>query len=114
MVAFRRDDLKLPKPSWNLWENQRGIHTFTCATVVAGLRAAAKFARLFAETDRAAVYETTADEIVEAMRKHLYSREKGRFLRALHFWDNDNYEADTSIDASLFGIFYFDCFAPGR
>lgn len=111
MVAFRRDDLKLPKPSWNLWENQRGIHTFTCAAVVAGLRAAGKFARLFAETDRADEYETTADEIVEAMRIHLYSREKGRFLRALHFRDNENYDADTSIDASLFGIFYFDCFA---
>jgi glucoamylase len=112
MVDFRHDDLKLPKPSWNLWENQRGIHTFTCSTVVAGLRAAAKFARLFAESDRADVYDSTANEIVEAMRKHLYSREKGRFLRSLHFHDSENFETDATIDASLFGIFYFDCFAP--
>lgn len=112
MVAFRDDSLNLPKPSWNLWENQRGIHTFTCATVVAGLRAAAKFARLFAEPDRADVYESTAAEMVEAMREHLYSREKGRFLRALHLQDDRSLVPDTTVDASLFATFYFECFAP--
>src|SRR5687767_4118416 len=70
MIGFWARELDLPKPSWNLWENQRGIHTFTCATVVAGLRAAAKFSRLFAEPDRADVYEATAAEMVEAMREH--------------------------------------------
>lgn len=111
MVEFRDDGLRLPKPSWNLWENQRGIHTFTCATVVAGLRAAGNFARLFAETDRSDVYEAAATEIVEAMRTHLYSEQKGRFLRGLHFQDNDRFEADATVDASLFGTFYFGCFA---
>ena len=111
MVEFRDDTLKLPKPSWNLWENQLGIHTFTCSTVVAGLRAAAKFARLFAEPDRADLYEATANETVDAMREHLYSKQKGRFLRALHFHDDGRLNADTTVDASLFGVFYFDCFA---
>lgn len=110
MVDFRHPELGLPKPSWNLWEDRRGIHTFTCATVVAGLRAAANFARLFAEYDRATVYKNTADEIVEAMRKHLYSRELGCFLRALQFHGDEIYEADTTVDASLFAIFYFGCF----
>ncbi len=112
MIGFRDDKLKLPKPSWNLWENQRGIHTFTCATVVAGIRAAANFARLFAEVERAERYEQKANEMVEAMREHLYSKEKGRFLRALRFYDDDRFEADSGVDASLFGTFYFDCFAP--
>ncbi len=44
MRAFRDEQTKLPLPSWNLWEDRRGIHTFTCSTVVGGLRAAAKFA----------------------------------------------------------------------
>ncbi|MBC7901741.1 MAG: glycoside hydrolase family 15 protein [Saprospiraceae bacterium] len=112
MVDFRHPELKLPKPSWNLWEDRRGIHTFTCATVVAGLRAAAKFARLFADPDRADKYETTAEEIVGAMKVHLYSPELGRFLRSLQFYDDDYYEADATVDASAFGIFYFDCFSP--
>ncbi len=42
-------DLKtgLPKESYDLWEEKLGIHTFTCATVFAGLRAAANFERVF-------------------------------------------------------------------
>lgn len=112
MVAFRHEETKLPAPSWNLWEDRRGIHTFTCATVVGGLRAAANFARLFAENERAEIYETAASEIIEAMETYLYSRELGRFLRALQFHGDDYYEADTAIDASLFGVFYFGCFAP--
>ena len=112
MLDFRDEDLKLPKPSWNLWEDRRGIHTFTCASVVGGLRAAAKFANLFAENKRAEKYETAADEIVEAMREHLYSAELGRFLRSLQFNGDDHFEADTGIDASLFALFYFGVFAP--
>ncbi len=112
MVAFRHEETRLPAPSWNLWEDRRGIHTFTCASVVGGLRAAAKFAYLFAETERAERYENAADEIVEAMSEHLYSAELGRFLRSLHFDNNDeHYTADTTIDASLFGAFYFGAFA---
>lgn len=110
MVNFRHESLNLPKPSWNLWEDRRGIHTFTVASVIGGLRAAANFARLFGETERAETYDQTADEFTEGMREHLYSAEKGRFLRALQFQGDDYYEADTTIDASMFGAFYFGVF----
>jgi len=110
MYDFRHPELKLPKPSWNLWEDRRGIHTFTCATVVGGLRAAAGFASLFAEDDKAAKYESAANEIVGAMKEHLYSTQAGRFFRSLHFHDDEKYEPDATIDASLFGTFYFGAF----
>ena len=110
MLNFRSDKLKLPLPSWNLWEDRLGIHTFTCASVVGGLRAAAKFAHLFAENERAEKYEIAADEIVEAMREHLYSNELGRFLRSLQFYDGENFDVDATIDASMFAAFYFGAF----
>ncbi|MEO6051344.1 MAG: glycoside hydrolase family 15 protein [Pyrinomonadaceae bacterium] len=110
MVEFRNSVTKLPLPSWNLWEDRRGIHTFTCSTVVAGLRAAAKFASLFGEENRAAEYDTAADEIVKAMAEHLYSNELGRFLRSLQVDGDDGLTPDTTIDASLFATFYFGCF----
>lgn len=113
IADFRDEVLKLPKPSWNLWEDRSGIHTFTCSAVVAGLRAAAKFARLFAEVERATRYEAVADEIVAAMRQHLYSNESGRFCRSLEL-RNGKFEMDMTIDASLFGIFYFGCFDTGN
>jgi oligosaccharide amylase len=110
MCAFRDAETGLPLPSWNLWEDRRGIHTFTCSTVVGGLRAAARFAYLFGEAELAQNYETAAGEIVAAMREHLYSGELGRFLRALQFHGDDYFEADPIVDASLFGTFYFGAF----
>lgn len=106
---FRNADSKLPNPSWNLWEDRLGVHTFTCSTVVAGLRAGANFADLFGDSDRAEKYRTAADEVVEAMRNHLYSPSLGRFLRSLQA-NGDELTPDPTIDASLFGIFYFGCF----
>jgi oligosaccharide amylase len=112
MVAYRDERTGLPNPSWNLWEDRRGIHTFTCSTVVAGLRAAAKFARLFAEMPRADVYEQAADEIVAGMVEHMYSRTCRRFARAISIGPDGSIEIDTTVDASLIGTFYFKCFEP--
>lgn len=110
MVKFRHAPTGLPAPSWNLWEDRRGIHTFTCATVVGGLRAAAHFARLFAEEERADRYDRAADEMTGAMLEHLYDPALGRFIRALNFSDESSYERDTSVDASFAGLFHFGAF----
>lgn len=110
MAEFIHPELGLPAPSWNLWEDRRGIHTFTCASVVAGLRAAANFAELFAEHSKAERYRERADLIVAAMERHLFSEQHGRYLRSLQFNVDENFEPDATVDASLFGLFYFDCF----
>jgi len=112
IASFRDPITKLPSPSWNLWEDRRGVHTFTCATVAAGLRAAAKFAIHFGDDDRAIAFRTAADEVVDAMKEHLYSREHGRFLRGLLANGNDALLPDPIVDASLFAVFYFGCFSP--
>ncbi len=112
MVDFRDPEMKLPLPSWNLWEDRRGIHTFTCATVVGGLRAAARFADLFAEHERAERYNVAADEIVNAMTEHLYSNELGRFIRSVEVGNDGSLHSDSTVDASLFATFYFGCYAP--
>lgn len=111
MLEFRHAPTGLPAPSWNLWEDRRGIHTFTCATVVGGLRAAANFARVFGEDSRAGSYESAADEIVGAMRAHLFDEGLGRFIRSLQFHNDGQFFRDTSVDASLYGTFYFGAFA---
>ena len=107
MVEFS-DQTGLPKPSWNLWENALGVHAFTCASVAAGLNAAANFADVFAEAERARRYREAADEIIGAIEKQLYSEELGRFLRGLRL-DGGQLVPDATLDASLFGLFFFDC-----
>lgn len=111
MTSFRDQATSLPALSWNLWEDRRGIHTFTCGTVVGGLEAAANFARLFGESERETKYQTAADEIRRAMRQHLYSPSLGRFIRALMPDETNGFYADTTIDSSLWGAFYFGAFA---
>ena len=111
MVQFR-DQRGLPKASWNLWEDRRGIHAFTCGTVIGGLRAAAKFAYLFGETEKGKAYGKAADEMVEATREHLYSKQLGRFLRALESQDDVNFQADLAIGTEFFSLFYFGAFSP--
>jgi len=78
--------------------------------VVAGLRGASNFASVFGETGRAERYKTAADDIVTAMFTHLFDAKDERFLRSLLANETDGMHPDATIDASLFGIFYFGCF----
>jgi oligosaccharide amylase len=111
LARFRDETTGLPQPSWNLWEDRRAVHTFTCASVVGGLRAAANFARLFGESETAARYTQAAEEVVAGMRAVLYRPELGRFARSIMPREEGGFEIDETLDASLFGIFYFGAFA---
>ncbi len=110
MVAFRDSESGLPCPSWNLWEDRLGVHTFTCSAVVAGLKAASNFARLFAEKERGELYSNTAEEIRTAMTDRLYSYEYGTFIRSL-LGRSDTLEPDLTVDSSMFAVFYLGCFS---
>lgn len=113
MVEYRDDETKLPLPSWNLWEDRNGVHTFTCASVAAALRAAGGFARDLGDIERSERYERAADEVVAGMRAHLYDKKNNRFLRSLASGDDGTLYPDPTVDASLFAVFYLGCFAPG-
>jgi len=110
LYGFRDENTGLPLPSWNLWEDRRGVHTFTCATVVAGLRAAAGFAGLFNDAERQASFNAAATRMVGAMAEHLYSPTLDRFVRSLEADADDQLTPDPTVDASLFATFYFGCF----
>ncbi len=113
LVRFRDEATGLPLPSWNLWEDRRGIHTFTVSSVIGALIAAAKFANLFGDTDHAHLYQETADSMRASLRTHLYDTERQCFARALMpSGDGGVFYKDMTLDASLFGIFYFGAFAP--
>ena len=60
LVTYRDAETRLPMPSYDLWEERYGTHAFTIAAVIAGLSAAAKFARLFQDISLADTYEGVA------------------------------------------------------
>lgn len=110
VADFIEPQTNLPQPSWNLWEDRRGVHTFTCSTVVAALRAAAEFSLSLGDPDRSKKYSGAAQEVVEGMRINLYSDSEKRFVRGLLVNGSNEMVPDATVDASLFGIFYFGCF----
>src|SRR6185503_5988666 len=62
------------------------------------------------DEQRSTTYDQAATRMVDAMAEHLYSPSLGRFLRSLDADHEDNLTADTTVDASLFATFYFECF----
>lgn len=107
LVSFREPRTRLPAPSHDLWEERRGILTWTTAAVWAGLVAARDFATAFGQREFAKRYETAAAEIRAAALEHLWDAERGRFLRMVNVMPDGTVLRDTTLDASLAGVFLF-------
>ncbi len=103
MVMNRDSETKLPIPCYDLWEERFGVHAFTVAAVIAGLRAAANFARLFHDASLAKKYDKAADQIKEGLTRHLYHDGLKRYARSGNRKSN-GYELDEVIDVSLSGL----------
>ena len=112
MCRYRDDETGLPLPSWDLWEERLGVHAWTVGATWGGLQAAANFAEAFGETDLAAKYRSVADEIKAGVREHLMSSELGCFARTVNRKEDGTWSYDTTVDASLIGLWYFGMFAP--
>jgi GH15 family glucan-1,4-alpha-glucosidase len=105
---YRDGRTGLPLPSWDLWEERRGVSTFTAGAVFGGLTAAASFAELFGEAAKAARYRAAADAVRSGMARHLFVTDADRFARLL-----TETGADRTVDASLCGAWAFGAFEPG-
>lgn len=107
MATFRESRTKLPAPSFDLWEERRGIHAFTTAAVWAGLTAGRNFAVAFGQHELAKRYAVAAQEIREAALTHLWDEDRNRFVRTLAVLPDGVIVKDATIDISLAGIFLF-------
>lgn len=112
LVQYRDKQTCLPLPSFDLWEERRGIMTFTCCAVEAGLRAAASFTHLFGDDDKYHEFIDASSEVKRATEFYLYDDELGRYLRGLIHPDDHSYDLvpDFTVDASLYGLFRFGTF----
>lgn len=112
LLRYLEPKLGLPLPSYDLWEERRGIFTFTSATVFAGLKAAARFAQLFGDERRFQRYDEGAEQIRSAMLAHLYDPQLGRFLRGVYLRPDGRVEPDSTLESSLFSLFAFGVLPP--
>lgn len=112
LASYREPDTGLPLPSYDLWEEQWGVHTFTTSAVYAGLRAAERITEFFGDLQRTKRYAAAAEEVRSAMDRHLYSPDLGRFIKSLVPRKGGGFEPDTTLDASIYAPFYFGVFSP--
>ncbi len=118
------DNNGLPRPSWDLWEERRGIHTFTVAATIGALSAAAAFARDFGDVERAETYQHAGERMREALQKHLWNAEQSRFARmATPIEESDSvgvstkvtgYRLDMTRDSANYALWAFGAFRPGN
>jgi GH15 family glucan-1,4-alpha-glucosidase len=112
LMNYRDSKTGLALPSYDLWEEKLGLSSFTLGAVIGALMAASKFAGAFGEDDLAKAYLEGALQMKEAMERYLYLPEEQRFARMILFKEDGSLKIDAGLDASLYGIFAFDAFAP--
>lgn len=102
-----RDKNGLPHMSWDLWEERRGIHTFTVAAVIGALQSAAAFAADFGDFDRVNAFREGAERMRSAMKKHLWHAEQQRFARLAVPQLDGTYRLDMTCDSANYALFAF-------
>ena len=112
ILNFRDPETKLPQPSWDLWEERRGVHTWTVCTVIAALRAAAALSNLFGDSERSAAYASGAAETLDALTTYLWSEPDHRFARCAEIRADGSLTLDRTQDSSLHALHLFDILPP--
>ena len=107
MCRYRDSETGLPDESYDLWEERRGIFSFTVGAVFGGLTAASLFCTIFGDEEEADRCKKAAAEIRDAASKHLWRPGVNRFCRSLSHDDRGRLNADETLDASLWGLFAF-------
>jgi len=112
LTEYRDPQTGLPLPSWDLWEERRGVLAWTVGAAWGGLQAAANFADAFGEHNLASSYRRAANEIRTGAETHLWDPRANRFLRMISRQKDGDWKGDPTVDASLGGLWYFGMFAP--
>ena len=92
LATFRDPETGLPAPSYDLWEERLGIHTYSTAAVAHALERAARIADEIGKDPTN--WRAAAREILTAAQSRFWDAERGRFVRSL-------LPRDDRIDASV-------------
>jgi GH15 family glucan-1,4-alpha-glucosidase len=101
LCDFREEATSLPLPSYDPWEEHRGIFTYTTASTIAGLQSASHIAQILGHHAHAERYHVAADEMKQALLFHLYDEKTGRFVKKIKRENGKETERDLTPDASL-------------
>lgn len=110
LAGYIDEDTHLPKPSYDLWEEQFMTTTYTTAVVHAALCEAAVLADVLGDTEASVRWQTVADDMKEAAATRLYDYDRQYFYKGLRRVGGELAADDTVDTASFFGSFMFGLF----
>jgi len=105
LISFIDNDTGLPKPSYDLWEERLGEHTYSSAAVYGGIMAGVKIAEILnIRREYVENWYKTAQDIKKAMEANLWKDEAGRFIRSvrtkLNPWGSEHSPYTTVIEVN--------------
>ena len=112
LVKFTDCDSNLPLPSYDPWEEHRGIFTYTTACTIAGLEASAQIAHILGHHNHSEKYHNAADAMKQALLFHLFDEETGRFVKMIKRKDGKTVKRDLTLDMSIAAIWKVGVLAP--
>jgi len=113
MVEFVESRLGLPSNSFDLWEENFGISTYTACATYAALQSASKFANILGKEEAARSYSAVAQRMQKAILEHLYDEDLHMFVKNIRAYDDKDDVVNKTIDmSSFFGPVYFGVVEP--
>jgi len=112
LMQYTEPETGLPLQSYDLWEEHRGVFTYTTAATAAGLRAAGNISAALGHYRHADQYGEAADRMTEAMLFHLYDEGTKCFLKKIKRENGATIERDSTPDASIGILWMFDILPP--
>lgn len=98
MCNYIEEAFSLPRPSWDLWEERRGIHLYTSAVTSLSLFSSAELASAMGDGENSKLFFSKGKQIWEGL-KHFFK--EGRCFRSL-LPTPSGWREDTTPDASIF------------
>lgn len=107
LAEYVHPQTHLPLPSWDLWEERRGCHVWTVASVVAALRGASAYALNQGDAKSSVRYAHSAEEILAAFQERFWNDEEGRYARMVSVASDGSIVQDMTVDSSASALFLF-------
>ncbi|MDD3246161.1 MAG: glycoside hydrolase family 15 protein [Methanosarcina sp.] len=100
----------IPVESYDLWEERRGIFTFTASAVYRGLLSGEELGHVLKDDKICSICHVRYSKLRQALINELYDSERGVFPRGIRYEDHDTDRKiiDRTVDSSVYGIFEFD------
>lgn len=108
MLNYRDGKTGLPAASYDIWERDYGISTFTASCVYGALVAASRFANLLGKGASEKSYKDAAADIKKGILKYLYDEDRGMFHKLIDTSQREP-RIDKTVDmSSIYGIYKFE------